>query len=89
MKHHLIKELEVKQCLYCNCALKVREWNSEWAAGHYYKSIKCGCGRINRTSVDFHGSGHDGWKEKSEWFFKQNQGGFEMKVDEEHKKIKG
>ena len=85
MKHHIIKNSQVHQCLYCNHDFSDVNWESHFEIEHHYKVLLCdGCGRKNSVKVDFHGSGHDHWVAKMP---KEAATEFENIVQSEHQKI--
>jgi hypothetical protein len=63
--HHLISEEEVLQkCIYCGKGLDTKEWKSGFYVRKHYKTVKCSCGKENKLTIKFEGSGHDDWLSK-------------------------
>ena len=64
--HHLITEGFTRTvCPYCWRTMNEREWGSEFEREVHYKSAVCECGKNIRLKVDFQGSGHDDWQERT------------------------
>jgi hypothetical protein len=62
---HVVKERDFKEmCFYCMTPIDVKGWKSEFMANKHYKTITCGCGKVNKIIVGYEGSGHDSWHVK-------------------------
>ena len=65
-KHHLMDSFLTRDlCPYCLADLSENIWHSEFEMEIHYKATSCGCGKHIRLKVNFSGSGHDEWMEKS------------------------
>jgi hypothetical protein len=64
--HHLLKSCDLEFiCPYCKTELEENHWSSEFSVSKHYKCTKCNqCGKEICVEVDFHGSGHDNWREE-------------------------
>ena len=52
-------------CPYCRTELHEQEWKSEFSISKHYKTTDCKkCGKRISVPVNFHGSGHDNWREE-------------------------
>jgi hypothetical protein len=59
---HFITQPEMLlNCIYCGNKLDLSKWKSSFCVSRHYKEVKCSCGKVHRTAVDFCGSGHDDW----------------------------
>lgn len=57
---HLPNHMQNLQCDYCGIDISKGSWDSSWHGEKHYKTCSCsGCGRENRFTVEFTGSGHD------------------------------
>ena len=62
--HHHIQGNDLEAiCPYCLTKLDKKDWISEFNIEHHYKFHICECGKKVWVKVDFHGSGHDSWRE--------------------------
>jgi hypothetical protein len=84
MKDHWVTNNALHMC-YCGKDLEEFTHLSHFEAEHHYKNIQCSCGRKNTVKVDFHGSGHDGWKARKRSIADGNF--FEDLIEKEHRKI--
>ncbi|MCK5107217.1 MAG: hypothetical protein KAQ83_00665 [Nanoarchaeota archaeon] len=64
--HHLLKSHDLEFiCPYCRTELHEHEWNSEFSVSKHYKCTSCNkCKKKICITVNFHGSGHDNWREE-------------------------
>lgn len=85
MKHHLLRNFDVHECMYCSHDLSGLHWLSHFEIEHHYKSVICVCGRRNMIKVRFYGSGHDTWKTN----IRGAATSFEQTVEKEHEKVNG
>lgn len=64
--HHIANEDNQRfNCVYCGKSLLKDRWESKFDGNRHYKTAHCECGKEARITVDFLGSGHDGWEKES------------------------
>ena len=65
--HHVVQEGNIiKQCIYCGRDLSSERWDNEISGSHFYKTLKCRCGKVCRVKINYLSSGHDNFnKEKN------------------------